>query len=75
VLFESFGIDLDDHIIAESDLNGCSNTGFADQRVAFSVLLPVKQEEFQPFSPDLNPCRCRGNFMAESQNRYKNPTL
>jgi hypothetical protein len=29
--------------------------GFADQRIAFSVLLLVKQEEFQPFSPDLNP--------------------
>jgi hypothetical protein len=55
VLFESFGIDLDDHIIAESDLNGCSNTGFADQRVSLSVLLPVKQEEFQPFSPDSQP--------------------
>jgi hypothetical protein len=48
---------LDDQIIAESGLNGRSHTGFADQRRAFSVLLPVKQEEFQPFSPDLNPRR------------------
>jgi hypothetical protein len=39
----------------ESGLNGRSHTGFADQGIAFSVLLSVKQEEFQPFSPDLNP--------------------
>src|SRR5271157_1170885 len=31
--------------------------GFADQRMAFSVLLPVKQKEFQLFSPDLNPAK------------------
>jgi|SRR5208282_4918207 len=31
--------------------------GFADQRMTFSVLLPVKQKEFQLFSPDLNPAK------------------
>ena len=35
--------DLDDQIITQGGLNG----GFAGQRIAFSVLLPVKQEEFQ----------------------------
>ena len=55
------GFDLDDQIIAGRGLNG----GFADQRIAFSVLLPVKQEEFQPFSPDLNPRR--GNFWLNYQ--------
>src|SRR5271165_5197994 len=42
--------------VGSSDCADCF-TGFADQRMAFSVLLPVKQKEFQLFSPDLNPAK------------------
>jgi hypothetical protein len=51
VLFESFGIDLDDHIFAESDLNGRSDTGFADQRVAFSVYCRSNKKNSSHFHP------------------------
>ena len=59
------GIDLDDQIIVESGLDGRSHTRFAGQRIAFFVLFPVDQEDFQPFSPDLSPDR--GNFWLNHQ--------
>jgi hypothetical protein len=43
---------LDGQIIAEKGLPDRFHTGFADQRIALSALIPGKQDAFQPFSSD-----------------------
>jgi hypothetical protein len=56
--------------LPKTGLHGRFHTRSADQRIA-SVLSPLKQGEFQPFSPDLNRPRGVYLFAAEQGRQQK----